>query len=476
MRATWHLFRTKRHTIAGLLAVAGIWFFLYINSLSVPIIQQWDEARNAVNTQEMLQNGKWLVRHFQGKPETWELKPPLLIWTQCLSSKIWGVSEFGIRFPSALAALGIAIITFFFLIGEGVKPITAAVSAVMTITIPATLQPHGFLFGDHDAMLCFFQVVMLVCEYRFLKSGNATWAWGSALGFLLGWYTKSIASCFVLPGMMILGLLDREYRKNLFSMRQLLPFGIAAFCISAYYMIREHIQPGYIAMVNQEEWMGRFAAHPDANRDLFYYLKGFYHDRLQGFFYPAVAAIIWATYRWKRKSFSQIGLITILITLPLISISQSKNFWYDLPLMFPLVICLAQCLNDIFIFCESKLKVIPIILGLILLIFMVKEADRLVQSHNHKNNPDKKEILVTYLKNNTFSASEKYGIYCNAFNTDILFYLNNMAINGYTFKLVEPKDSLIDFSSVYMAREDWDEWHKQRDILKSDPRFLIIDR
>jgi hypothetical protein len=51
-----------------------------------------------------------------------------------------------------------------------------------------------------------------------------------------------------------------------------------------------------------------------------------------------------------------------------------------------------------------------------------------------------------------------------------------MAINGYTFKLVEPKDSLIDFSSVYMAREDWDEWHKQRDILKSDPRFLIIDR
>jgi hypothetical protein len=107
---------------------------------------------------------------------------------------------------------------------------------------------------------------------------------------------------------------------------------------------------------------------------------------------------------------------------------------------------------------------------------MVKEADRLVQSHNHKNNPDKKEILVTYLKNNTFSASEKYGIYCNAFNTDILFYLNNMAINGYTFKLVEPKDSLIDFSSVYMAREDWDEWHKQRDILKSDPRFLIIDR
>jgi 4-amino-4-deoxy-L-arabinose transferase-like glycosyltransferase len=475
MQATRQNLRTKWHILAGLFTVAGIWFYLYINNLSIPIIQQWDEARNAINTQEMLQNGKWLVRHFQGKPETWELKPPLLIWTQCLSSKIWGVSEFGIRFPSALAALGIAVITLFFLIGEGVKTIPAVIGAVITITIPAALHPHGFLFGDHDAMLCFFQVIMLVCEYRFLKSGKALWAWGAALGLLMGWLTKSIAACFVLPGILILGLMDAEYRKNLFSMRQALPYFIAAIFIAAYYMAREQMQPGYIAMVNQEEWMGRFAAHPDANHDLFYYLKGFYHGRLQSYLYPAAAAIIWAVFKWKRRSFSRIGLITILFTLPIISISQSKNFWYDLPLIFPLVICLTHCLHDFFILCESKLKASPIIIGFLLPLFMVKEANRLVQSHNHKNNPDKKEIVLAYLKNQTFSTSSKYGVYCNAFNTDMLFYLNNMVSKGHSFKLVEPTDSLIDISFVYMAREDWDTWQKQRTALKYDPRFVIID-
>lgn len=463
-------------SIAGLLSIVAVWLFLYINTLSVPIIQQWDEARNAINTQEMLQNGNWPVRYFQGKPEIWELKPPLLIWAQCLSTQIWGATEFGIRFPSAMAALGMAIITLFFLKSEGVKTLAAGICAVMILCMPAALHPHGFLFGDHDALLCFFQALMLVAEYRFLKTGKSQWAWAAGLSLLLGWLTKSIATGFVLPGIIALGLLDGKYRKNLFTLKQWIPFATSAILIGSYYLIREQLQPGYLALVRQEEWLGRFAAHPDANHDLFYYLKGFYHGRLQGFLYPAIAGIVWAAYRWKKKSFSRIGLATILFTLPLISVSQSKNYWYDLPLLFPFVICMAHALNDLLTFAGTKAKPLPAFISTVLFISMVQGAYGIVQSHNHKNQPNKKEILVSYLKSKSFAASNKHGVYCNAFNTDISFYLNNLSQNGYSFRMVEPSDSIGHLNYVIMAREDWTGWKKQRVHPSGQTRFIIIGR
>ena len=452
---------SRKHSVAGLLVITGIWYFLYIYSLSAPIIQQWDEARNAVNTQEMLQNGKWLVRYFQGNPETWELKPPLLIWAQCLSTKILGVTEMGIRFPSALAALGIAFVAFWFLCREGVSVAVALFCAVTSITIPATLHPHGFLFGDHDAMLCFFQTVILVAGYLFLTSGKVHWAWISAMGLLLGWLTKSIAVGFILPGIMTLGILDAEYRKNLFTFKMLIPFALSGLCIVSYYAVREQLQPGYIQLVNMEEWMGRFTSANNANTDILYYIKGF-KGRLQVYGYLGLLSLIWAGYQWRHKSFSRLGLATICFTLPIISLSHSKNFWYDLPLIFPLVICMAHFLDNWFRRIRSGFPKLAFSIVIIGLVFHVKSAYSIVLSHNHQKNPNKKEALVAYLKNNTFSNTKKYGVYCNAFNTDVSFYLNNLNRNGYSFRIIEPTDSPINVNQIYMAREDFPSWKALR--------------
>ncbi len=465
-----------RYTLSAFTAVFAVWVVVYLNTLSIPIVQQWDEARNAINTQEMIQNGHWLVRYFEGKPESWELKPPFLIWTQCLSTGIWGMTEFGIRFPSALAALGIAVITLLFLVQEGVKPITAGICATLPITFPAALHPHGFLFGDHDAMLCFFQALMLVSQYRFLKTGKSFWVWIAALAFLLGWLTKSIAVCFVLPGIFMMGTIDAEFRKRLFSIQQIAGYSAALIIITAYYLARNHYQPGYINLVNQEEWLGRFAQHPDANNDIFYYLKGFYRERLQGFLFPVLLAFCWSLYRWKKQSFSAMGCMIILFTLPIISMSQSKNFWYDLPLLFPIVLCMARLLNDLFYYIDQKMPKSSLIIGVFLFFLITNNAARMVNSHNHRGNPNKKEITIQYLKTNRFSTPEKYGVYCNAFNTDILFYLNNLKCKGYNFSIAEPENHTEDFSTVIMAKEDEESWKSQRNSSAMAPKLIVLDR
>jgi 4-amino-4-deoxy-L-arabinose transferase-like glycosyltransferase len=465
-----------KYTLYVLSVVFTVWVVVYLNTLSIPIIQQWDEARNAINTQEMLQNGHWLVRYFEGQPETWELKPPFLIWTQCLSTGVLGMTEFGIRFPSALAALGIAIITLLFLIQEGMKPITAGVCATMLITLPAALHPHGFLFGDHDAMLCFFQALMLVSQYRFFKTGKSFWVWIAALAFLLGWLTKSIAVCFVLPGIFMMGIIDAEYRKRLFSVKQIAAYSAALTIITAYYLARNHYQPGYTDLVNQEEWLGRFAQHPDANNDIFYYLKGFYKERLQGFVFPALLAFCWSLYRWKKQSFSAMGCMIILFTLPIISMSQSKNFWYDLPLLFPIALCMARLLNDLFHYSDQKLPKSSLIIGALLILIITKNAVRMVGSHDHSKNLNKKEITIQYLKTNRFSTTEKYGVYCNAFNTDIRFYLNNLNRKGYNFSIAEPGNHPDDFSTIIMAKEDEASWKSQKNISGTESKLIVLGR
>ena len=74
---------------------------LALLAYNVPV-HEWDESRNGINAIEMLGNGDWLNLHYAGKVDTWNAKPPLLIWCIALSFKIFGINDSS----SASAALG----------------------------------------------------------------------------------------------------------------------------------------------------------------------------------------------------------------------------------------------------------------------------------------------------------------------------------------------------------------------------------
>ena len=91
------------------------WLFVGIVMvlLSVPLwlkvdqlpIRLWDEAQNAVNALEMSQTHNWLVRTYDYQPDTFDCKPPLLIWFQVLSIKALGLTELAIRLPSVIFSI-----------------------------------------------------------------------------------------------------------------------------------------------------------------------------------------------------------------------------------------------------------------------------------------------------------------------------------------------------------------------------------
>ncbi|MBI3328270.1 MAG: glycosyltransferase family 39 protein [Nitrospinae bacterium] len=69
------------------------------------------EARYALVAREMGQGGDWILPHLGGR--VYPDKPPLLFWSIALLSALGsGVSEWTARLPSALAAIGVCLITW----------------------------------------------------------------------------------------------------------------------------------------------------------------------------------------------------------------------------------------------------------------------------------------------------------------------------------------------------------------------------
>jgi 4-amino-4-deoxy-L-arabinose transferase-like glycosyltransferase len=86
-------------------AVAALFLFLGTRGLNEP-----DEGRYAEIAREMTVTGDWLVPHLNGIEHF--QKPPLLYWLTAASMRVFGANEWGARLPSALAALGVVVLTY----------------------------------------------------------------------------------------------------------------------------------------------------------------------------------------------------------------------------------------------------------------------------------------------------------------------------------------------------------------------------
>ena len=106
----------KRTVLVNILIiVAGALLFIP-GTGSVPLFD-WDEINFAESAREMLVTGDWFNVKINFE-SFWE-KPPLFIWMQALSMKVFGVGEFAARFPNAI--MGILTLLLLFNAGKKVE-------------------------------------------------------------------------------------------------------------------------------------------------------------------------------------------------------------------------------------------------------------------------------------------------------------------------------------------------------------------
>jgi len=98
------------HPIIIRLFIAVKAAFLFVPFLGGLHLFDWDEINFAESAREMIVTGDYLTVKINFQP-FWE-KPPLFIWMQVLSMKIFGINEFAARFPNAVCGIVTPLILF----------------------------------------------------------------------------------------------------------------------------------------------------------------------------------------------------------------------------------------------------------------------------------------------------------------------------------------------------------------------------
>jgi 4-amino-4-deoxy-L-arabinose transferase-like glycosyltransferase len=323
----------------------GLFFALLLGSrpLSVP-----DEGRYAEIPREMVVTGDWITPRLNGVK--YFEKPPLVYWLTALSIKLFGLSEWSVRFVPAcfallgclsvymaatrlfnrrvgiLSALVLATTLLYYALSRIVildMPVTALLTLSLFAFLIALREPAG---GKRRAL---FYVFYAGCGLTMLTKG------------LIG---------VVIPGMIIfVWMLVMNQWSILRSLY--LPSGIALFLLIAapWHILVQRANPEFFHFYFVHEHFERYLTKVHARYKPFW----FFIPVLVGGLFPwsafLVQAIRQALPRWRDRHLHRETVFLLLwagLVFVFFSASSSKLMPYILPVFPPLALIIGKYLAD----------------------------------------------------------------------------------------------------------------------------------
>lgn len=247
------------------LLILGFCGFLFFFGLNVFGLIGADEPRYAQIAREMLARHDWVTPVLGGKP--WLEKPPLYYWEAMLSYRIFGVSDWAARIPSAVDATLLVIAVYWFL--RRFRPgfqldgalITASCAGIIGFARAASTDiPLAAAFG-----------VAMLSWYAWLESGSRLYLSGFYVLLALGTLAKGPVA-LVLAGLVIL-LYAAARRDYGILGRTLWIGGIALFCIVAlpWYILAQLRNPEFFRVFILQHNLARFGT------DLYHHQQPFWY-------------------------------------------------------------------------------------------------------------------------------------------------------------------------------------------------------
>ncbi len=328
---------TLLHTI--ILALICLPYCINLGKSSI-----WDanEAFYAETPREMMVRGDYLAPHFNFQPRT--QKPPLTYWIVLASYKLFGVDEFAVRFPSALAAIGTILFSY------GMAAILFGRRAALFAAVITGITARIFILARRlpiDILLVFFLTGALFFLIRAIqRSDRRSWIF-FYIFVSLGFLTKGPIAIFLPVGTYILWSLwagkekhpIRSFWQALLDTRPVLGALLFAGIVLPWYVLiyRAHGWL-YISPFFLRDNFGRFAAESlGPSRSVLYYFSIFATD----FFPWSLLGLPAVYYLWihrkerllKNTAFGLPALWCLLI-FAFFSLSRNKQEYYIAP-MYP---------------------------------------------------------------------------------------------------------------------------------------------
>lgn len=177
--------KKETYYIIVLLILSFVFFFFKLWSFSLFDV---DEPRYAEAAREMIESNNWITPYFNYVVRF--DKPVLFYWLIAVSYKVFGISEFAARFPSALMATLIVFAIFFF----GKKHIDAKFGFICSLIILTSIQVIGLArMSITDMTLSAFITFMLLSGFtaaHALEPQKKFWWYAFYIFMALGMLTK----------------------------------------------------------------------------------------------------------------------------------------------------------------------------------------------------------------------------------------------------------------------------------------------
>jgi 4-amino-4-deoxy-L-arabinose transferase-like glycosyltransferase len=347
--------------------ISGVLFLPYLGSVH---LFDWDEINFAESAREMIMTGNYSQVQINYQA-FWE-KPPLFIWMQVLSMKVFGINEFAARFPNVV----FGILTLCLIYKTARKNFKGHIAHWWVLSYLGAITPHFyFKTGLIDPVFNFFIFLSILEFYKVINI--STTSYNANRHFLMAGIYTGIAILCKGPVALLVGLLvlfSMVFAKRMvwfFSLSNVFIYLLFTGLVTSIWFIPETLKNGpyfLVEFINYQ--IGLFSQNVAGHEQPFYY-----HTLvlLVGCFPISLIAIAgWRKnefYTYQENLFRTTMQCLFWVVLILFSIVRTKIVHYSslcwLPLTFLSAYSIESINHRIFVF-KWYYKVSIIVLGILL--------------------------------------------------------------------------------------------------------------
>ncbi len=319
---------TPRTLLILLLVIAGIGA-VYLAALGTVGLLGPDEPRYAAIGREMAVSGDWITPRLWGNP--WFEKPPLLYWMTAMAQKAGLGDDLSPRVPVVLLSLGYLMLQF--LVLRRLDGERVAWLATLVLATTAGWSAYSQI-GVTDLPLAATFNACLLLGVLWVETSSRRAEAGCGFCFGLALLAKGLV-----PAILILPLLVFAWRR---WRHWWLPIGVALLVAAPWY--------GTMLWLHGRLFFDDFILRHHVSR---FANNALQHQQPAWFYLPVLVAALfpWPTTLavlgtgiWRERR-HRILVATFLFGLAFFSFSTNKLPGYVLPLMPPLCIVIAVCLE-----------------------------------------------------------------------------------------------------------------------------------
>jgi 4-amino-4-deoxy-L-arabinose transferase-like glycosyltransferase len=410
----------------------------------------WDESLFAVNSYEMVHNGKFFSPYYNGHPDLFNSKPPMTSWLQVAFIKLIGYNELAIRLPSAISAL-LCIIIIFLYLARNFDLLWAWTSALVLMTTYGFIQFHTARTGDSDAILTLYALLMNLYFIKYIYDDRKKYILLFFLFFSLAFTTKMFIPLLFCPAYLVILLMEKKLKS--FVVNKEFWIGLIFFLCTTFGLIllRDLDSPGYLKKYFTSSEIAYSVIHNHEHSWNFYISNLIFTNRFQAWAFFAGIAIGMAFFlKQEKEKRLLVGLIALVVFyLIVISAVKTKLIWYDMP-MYPLLAILAgYTIYRIFNMARESYnlkqwQINAFVIGSFLGIYcmMVSKADGNVIPSGEKVLEANERYIYKRIKEHKNLDGIK--VYYTGHYGSLLFYKYKLADRGQTISLFSQPDFISD--------------------------------